>query len=245
MKSLEQFAILSDSNSSSARATERCHLDDAYRDRAINVLGDLSEVVTSSIVPNLENYQSRWHPSGFMVFALGKHELGFLRLHVWPDFPRQAAPKGDTIHDHAWFIASLALATYRDAMYEVSASTIVPTEEVIPTDLLRVYSALYHPDGSQTVRTDGSCVKATVAKRRVVPAGASHTIEPGIFHRPEIPDEDFAATLVLSSFRTKPDGPYFLANDDVGTSYNVRPNATLEQINSVKAALLMGEVAGS
>jgi hypothetical protein len=153
-----------------------------------------------SIITNLETTRSVWHPSGFMIFTLGKHpELGFLRLHVWPDLLRQAAPKGDKIHDHSWPIASLAVAgTYIDEIYDISDTTHVPVDKDAPDGLLRLYTAPYRPNGSQILHTDGRCVQAVPIERRTVPHSEFHTIEPGVFHRPEISVGDFAATLVLA-----------------------------------------------
>lgn len=241
MKTLDQFGIIPDLNTSPARSPLWSKLDHStHSEQALNMLSEIARVLQPTVATQLATYGGRWHPAGFMIFGLGRHpELGFLRLHVWPDIPRDAAPKGETIHDHSWSIASLALAgTYRDSIYAVEEQGSVDTTEPLPTGVLRVFTAPYRSDGSQTIHTDGSCVTADAVLERSVPASQPHTIEPGVFHRPTIPCEDFAATLVFSGYRALPTGAYFLAESLSGTSHERRPVTTPAQLDSISVSLL-------
>ena len=73
----------------------------------------------------LSSLESRWHPNGFAVFHLNDHhELGNLRLHIWPDTARVNRPGGAPIHTHAWHLCSRVLSgTYTETIYEIGRAS--------------------------------------------------------------------------------------------------------------------------
>lgn len=68
----------------------------------------------------LASLEARWHPNGFAVFHIHEdHDLGNLRLHIWPDTARVNRPGGAPIHTHAWHLCSRVLSgTYTETIYE-------------------------------------------------------------------------------------------------------------------------------
>lgn len=171
--------------------------------RAKILLDSLSDEVLREIVPHLEQQSGRWHPTGFMVFPLGIHkELGSLRLHIWPKGLRRVAPKGDTIHDHSWHLASRVLVgVYNEEFYSVEESDTLPDTEYARREsgLLRVFRTDYNPGSADVLITDGACVKVKLVEPRSIKAGNLHTIEAGVFHRHTILQDELAAALVLNS----------------------------------------------
>jgi hypothetical protein len=185
-----------------------------------SLLPDLADAVRDSTIRDLDSVYGRWHPSGFMVFPLGTHpELGTLRLHIWPAGKRRRQIKGrgylgsglydGDIHNHMWHIKSMTLASYQDRFYETErrgspGHTVDLYEE---PDVFRVYRVAYESDQPETLTTDGSCVRAASILDRSLRADEMHEIEVGQYHAPVLPDDEFGATLVISSFRVAADGP--------------------------------------
>lgn len=213
--------------------------------KLLMVLGD---VVMSEIVPELEEYYGRWHPSGFMVYQLGSHDkLGLLRLHIWPEGLRRRAIKGvgrlgdiydGDIHNHAWNLSSLALRYYCDNMYEVTDINEIDltNEEIIERELFRVYNVTYEENVSQALTPNGRIVKAEISQQRVANQGEIHTIAPGLFHSPTIPISRLGSTLVLDSFRVI-DGPDILVR---GTNDPIRD--TRQTISKDEAILAKNQL---
>lgn len=111
MTAFEQFNIAPPNTISPALVSEWCRLNhDDFSEEAFHVLNGVADYVVTELPQRLDDFLGTWHPSGFMIYQLGTHpELGMLRLHVWPEGERVVGEKGDTIHDHAWYIASVAL----------------------------------------------------------------------------------------------------------------------------------------
>ena len=198
----------------------------------------LSEIVIDEAIPILENYHGKWHPSGFQIYNLGVcPDLGFLRLHVWPADIRKALDKGDTIHDHSWHVASTVLeGQYKDKIYDLQSHGIV-AEKDRQAGSLRVFKAGYNPDGSQVLETDGSVVDASPVQKRTINKGEFHFIEPGVFHKPEIPISESCVTLVINSFRVYPEGPYVLIDDSTEPISEVRQVVSTNEIDLTKELL--------
>lgn len=239
MTSLEQFGIIEPVTSSPALHAETCEMGhDEYIERTSKLLEELGEVVTGTVVPQLENFSGVWHPSGFVVFQLGVHpDFGQLRLHVWPESLRKLGDIGDTIHDHSWHVSSLVLkGVYSDDITDLESVTVDSEEKRRQEGLLHVFEARYsEKDQSIVLATDGDCVRITSRQERHVPEGDTHAIEPRIFHQPTIPSTIGTATLVLNSFRAVEHGPYVLM--DVPNEQQPprgRQPATSEDINSIK-----------
>lgn len=207
-----------------------------------NMLPDLADAVHSSVIRDLENVYGRWHPSGFMVFPLGTHpELGTLRLHIWPEGTRRRQVKGrgyleagiydGDIHNHMWHIKSIALASYRDRFYETERhqSPGPAAERIEQPDLFRVFRVAYESDQPETLTTDGSCVRADSVLNRSLLAGEMHEIEVGQFHAPVLPDDEFGATLVISSFRVDANGPDVLVGGTAQPIIGNRIDVTMQE----------------
>ncbi len=213
MASLEQFGIARSHTTSPALADDRYELGhDAYTEKAFGILHSVSDFVATELPNNLNSFLSAWHPSGFMVYQLGTAEgLGMLRLHVWPDTDRKGSEKGDTIHDHAWHVASLVLkGTYQDTVFDVAQEAAASEHDRKHKGLLRLFDASYKPDASQELTTNGTCVRATPITERTILKGEEHSINPSVFHQPNISSDRSVVTLVLNSFRAYNSGPYVL-----------------------------------
>lgn len=211
--------------------------------RSAEILEPAGEIVASEIIPNLEQYYGRWHPTGFMVYPLGEHpELGSLRLHVWPEGLRVRDSNWDKrkvgdiydgdIHNHGWNISSLAIAGfYSDNFYEIETlpDKNVFDEEVASRGLFRVFEVSYAGENPEALTTDGTTVKAHLDEQRTVQAGELHEIEAGPFHAPTVPEDTLGATLVFSSHRVIPEGPQVLIGGSLGPIVGNRQDISDEE----------------
>lgn len=244
MTSLEQFGIHTGKGPASLQQSERGHLPvQDFFDQAVDLLPAIDETLKSDIVPNLEQHDGRWHPSGYMVYPLGTHsELGSLRFHIWPNGMRlredREGPVRD-VHDHVVHIASIAAkGTYSDNIYRVeSHGNNMSDEEVAANGLLRVFTPPSDKSGSEAMTTDGRVVRAHEIGRRVVPEGDTHTIEVGVFHAPTIPEDEIAATLSFSSFRVGLAGPHILAGGSTEPIVGRKRLVTPDEATMVKEQL--------
>ncbi len=237
MATLEQFGIVASNTVSPALSSERCALEhDAYAEQALEILGRVSDFVSTDLPSTLGSYTSKWHPSGFMVYQLGVSPgMGMLRLHVWPDSERKASEKGDTIHDHAWHVASLVLrGNYTDTIFDIEKEQGVSEEQRRSRGLLRLFDASYNPDASQELTTDGTCVRAKPLLKRIIKEAETHTIQPDIFHQPTISRSQAVATLVLNSFRVHEHGPFVLIDGPSEPIPEVRQSLSEEDLSITK-----------
>ena len=231
MNSLKEYGILPTDT-----ATALLHADDSrispeqFFSESKELLGKLSEVVREEVIPHLEDYEGRWHPSGFMVYALGVHpKLGNLRFHIWPKNLRRRLIKGrgamgdiydGDIHNHAWNIVSFVMEYYSDNFYELKDATTPYNES--NSSLFRVFNVKYGENAEQGLVTEGRCVEASLSKQRVANRGDIHTINTSIFHAPTIPDDMLGSTLVLDSFRVHTEGPDILIGGTTDPIYDTR-----------------------
>lgn len=215
--------------------------------RAPKLLDQLGNVVAAEIIPNLEHYRGRWHPTGFMAYPLGVHpQLGDLRLHIWPKGLRQRrligkGPMGEIhdgdIHDHSWNIVSLVMEFYSDNFYDVSS---VPGESLLEqkdSSRFRVYNVTYAKNGRQGLATSGNCVEAGVKDVRAARRGDFHTIDAGVFHAPTIPEDKLGATLVFSSPRVATSGPDILIAGTKDPIFDIRRVITTAEARLAKSQL--------
>lgn len=141
----------------------------------------------------LASLEGRWHPNGFAVFHLDDdHELGNLRLHIWPDTLRVSRPDGALIHTHAWHLCSRILTgTYTETIYEEANSGMVDAEHS--------YSATinYLVDKNSILDPSTSRLRTTVKIQAA--SGDHHEIAAGIPHETHIPTGSFTATLLFTS----------------------------------------------
>lgn len=165
------------------------------------ILREVSGEVYDQVIPELENYEGKWHPLGFMAWKLGNiATVGTLRLHIWPADLRRESPRGPKIHDHAWHISSLVMdGDYTDTIFDVDEQGVVLSEEERKErGLLRVFSPRFS-DTSAALQTDGTCATAEKVEDRLFKAGSMHSIETGIFHITDIPLGRMVTTLLIES----------------------------------------------
>lgn len=141
----------------------------------------------------LASLESSWHPNGFAVFHLDDdHELGNLRLHIWPDTLRVVRPEGAPIHTHAWNLCSRILTgTYTETIYEETTPEMVAAEHY--------YSATinYLADKNSILDPSAAWLRPTVKVQAA--SGDHHEVAAGIPHETHIPTGDFTATLLFTS----------------------------------------------
>lgn len=244
MKYLEQYGVFSaDAGVLLHNDHNEINSSDFFEQSSL-LLPKLAEVVGSDIVPNLQEYYGRWHPTGFMVYPLGTHAaLGSLRLHVWTKGLRQRDANwnktklddiydGD-IHNHGWNISSLVTA----GMYSDNFYTLSSAEKGTEVDVFKVFEVDYGGDNPEALVTDGTQVAVSLDSSRKVFAGELHEIEAGPFHAPTVPDNTLGATLVFSSKRIIPTGPQILIANAEGPIVGNRQDITPEEKNLAKEQL--------
>jgi len=219
MKALEQYGIAQPTASASMQQSDQYLPVGEFFDHAHELLQPVGEIVQTEIIPSLDEYSGRWHPSGYMVYSLGTHQyLGSLRLHIWPNGMRyresrdvEGVPRD--IHDHVLHIASIALSgVYEDDIYKVErVGRNLTDEQVALGGLLRVFTFPDDNPNTGTLITDGRCVRVTPVEHRIIPESFAHSIEAGVFHAPVIAEDVATATLSFSSNRVNLVGPHILA----------------------------------
>ncbi|MGZ6005473.1 MAG: hypothetical protein ACXWLH_04975 [Candidatus Saccharimonadales bacterium] len=172
---------------------------DDFASNAAELLDQLGPIVIEDVVPDLESHFGRWNPGGFMVFPLGMHSLGSLRLHVWPKNEPRETNDGPSIHSHAWHLSSLILnGLYADTLFDLEVlQDYQPKSGEDP--LPRLYRSQLKADGRDVLVTDGEHVRPIPISDREYVAGEKHFIPAGVPHLPRIPAGQTTATLVIDS----------------------------------------------
>jgi hypothetical protein len=244
-----------------------------YHYIAGNYLDDNIDFVLSERVPRLQAEDGVWHPSGFMVFRLGKHAtLGVLRLHVWPEGFRNREVRGrgnlgdiwdGDIHDHSWYVDGFNITGYRDKLYEVTTARLggqflYSPEEIMQHGFLRQFNAVYLENGQERLQDDrerlrfklhpdlniddkgllwGRGYRARETEQRVFGTGDLHSIDPGVYHAPAIPDDEFAATLAFNSYRVLNTGPNIMIGGSANEYTRPRQSITEGEWDAAKTSL--------
>jgi hypothetical protein len=173
----------------------------------------MEEAVPLGVVANLEKLDARWHPSGFMVFALGyaPGNLGTRRLHIWPEDLRQRENRGLGLiedgkydgddHNHRWGVFSKNIRGYEDDILHVEEQgTDFTARDVVMQGLYWRFRPNYLKEQSvDALVNTGNVVSTSIAEHRQPKTNDFHTILPHVYHRPTIPDDKFAATLVVNT----------------------------------------------
>jgi hypothetical protein len=235
MSNLGEFGILPPRSAVEPRYQERTTIShQEFCKHAGEFLLNLSEIVVSDSIPNLESYPAEWQPMGFQIYNLGIYpELGFLRLHVWPEDSRRATQKTDIIHNHSRHIASTVLSgIYRDSLFDVHR--VVNHEDEPRVGRYTVYGKAINPDQTEALLSEAVLVEASVTENRRITTGNQHFIEPDIFHQTRIPLAESCVTLVFNSFRTRADGPYMLLDEPPSPTAALREAITPEEVDGVK-----------
>jgi hypothetical protein len=208
---------------------------DEFASLALDALMRIKDDLLPNLTAGLHDYFGRWHPSGFLIYQLGIiPDLGMLRLHAWPAFVRKSLDKGDTIHDHAWHIASVVLkGCYSDTIFQIDHE---PDDTERP-NLLTLFDTNYIKTGSQILQPKEGNVVATPIQKRSIPEGSVHTIKPGVFHQPTIDRASSTVTLVLASFRALEQGPHVVFEQNTSSLQESREVPTFDDTESVKSLL--------
>jgi hypothetical protein len=154
---------------------------------------ELSRLVSIGVpwlVETAQRAPSSWHPNGFVVFDLGTHVLGALRLHIWPIGARQLRDDAAHVHTHVWDLCSRVLSgVYREQLYEPVGVDVGDRYQSAEIDYEHDRNTL-EESGIVFLRPTG-----------VVTAnpGQVHTVKAGIPHETKIPEDSYSATLVVIS----------------------------------------------
>lgn len=91
-----------------------------FCDASKRELGLLASTGIPWLVETAQRAMASWHPNGFVVFDLGPHPLGALRLHIWPNGERQLRDDAAHVHTHVWDLCARVLSgIYREQLYEL------------------------------------------------------------------------------------------------------------------------------
>lgn len=200
MISLADFDIRSGSDEQHLQNSTRRILSSAeFFKQAGDVLKVIGPRVLEEVTPELETYQGKWNPGGFMVFPIGVHEeLGSLRFHVWPEGITRESSQGPNIHDHAWFLRSeILLGTYKDTLYGIE--DVGSATEGLTEGTFGLYETARNAGGHDILAKTGRLVKPVPLGDREIEAGGSHDIDLGMYHITTIPDSELAVTLIFDS----------------------------------------------
>ena len=209
MNRLSEFGVTSRTDEQHTVQADQIFIPtNEFASRSQELLDQLGVVVGEDIIPNLEAYFGRWNPGGFMVFPLGMHNLGSVRLHVWPDDEPRETNDGPSIHSHAWHLSSLIMrGVYEDTLFELEVLKEYVSKQG-ENPLPRLYQSQLDVDGRDILVTDGSHVRPIAISERCYKAGEKHFIPMGVPHLPRIPAGQTTATLVV-------DSPAFLETTNV------------------------------
>lgn len=145
------------------------------------------------VIEGLYSLECRWHPNGFAVFHIDDdHELGNLRLHIWPDGERVTRSDDAPIHTHVWHLCSrILVGTYRETIYAESGPDSMDSTE-------------YHSASIDYLHDKDSFTAASNALLRpktttLDSAGTFHLVPAGVPHETLIDDGSFVATLLITS----------------------------------------------
>lgn len=235
MKDLNEYGIMMPRSVNEPRYQERTTIShEEFCSQAGEFLLRLTQPVIDNVVPKLEDYPASWQPMGFQIYDLGIYpELGFLRLHVWPEKVRRAAQRTEIIHNHPRHIGSTVISgTYRDTIFDTRQASSNDANSA--TDLYTVYGKTINSDQTEVLFNEGGTVEAVVKEERIIPEGGQHFIAPGVFHQTKVPLTDSCVTLIFNSFRTGADGPYMLMDEPPVTRPELREPITTEEIEAVK-----------
>lgn len=166
---------------------------DSFCDAARIALRRESDGLLSETLPALKSSQCTWHPNGFAVFHINDHhELGKLRLHIWPSSGRVGRAEAPPIHSHVWHLCSQILAgTYSETLYEESRSGSEQAATYHSADIdYLVNRDAFEPAESTHLRP---------TSKLTVTAGEFHTVQAGVPHETVIGENSFVATLLLTS----------------------------------------------
>lgn len=175
----------------------------------------------SGTIERLIEKECTWHPNGFAVFHIeDHHDLGKLRLHIWPNSKRVTRTNGPPIHSHVWHLCSRVLVgTYGETLY-IEAQPDAGGREYHSADIN------YSLDRNSFSKSGKSHLRAL--EKITVTAGQFHAVQAGIPHETLIDENTFVATLLFTSIPTMERASVFDAETIPASSYT-RPVLTHEE----------------
>lgn len=142
------------------------------------------------LVGTAQRATASWHPNGFVVFDLGPHPLGALRLHIWPTAARQLRDDAAHVHTHVWDLCARVLSgVYREQLYELVGDDAGDGYQSAEID--------YEHDRN-TLEEAGIAFLRPTAVVTANP-GEVHTVKAGTPHETLIRNDSYSATLVVIS----------------------------------------------
>jgi len=161
-----------------------------FCESAERALDELASTGIRSLVRTAQRAPASWHPNGFVVFDLGPHPLGALRLHIWPTGTRQLRDDVAHVHTHVWDLCSRVLSgVYREQLYELVGDDAGDRYQSAEID--------YEHDRNTLEESGVAFLRPTAVV--VANTGEVHTLKAVIAHETLIPDDFHTATLVVIS----------------------------------------------
>ncbi len=129
------------------------------------------------------------HPLGFWHVSLGNTSEGTIRLHLWPRSSRYPQAPHWPIHTHTFDLQSIVLVgSIENRLY---------TTQTAHDGSHRVYEVNYS-EADSVLRDTGRIVQASLSGCSAVTARQGYRVSVSEFHETAVPDNCFAATLVLA-----------------------------------------------
>lgn len=204
---------------------------------SINAETFLRSSVQSVVTTFLSEPQDgSWHPNGFAVFHFGEvPSLGRLRLHVWPRRLRVALKGQPAIHSHPWELCSLVIAgSYRDALYKAREFDKGGSCRLQGFNLQSGIAG----EGDLAAPVP-MWYEVTVVKERTVVEGSFHYLPAGVLHTAEIPDDQFAATLLITGETIDPKKLLLIGSPEFPATRYARPRVSVEELGHIRSNLLV------
>ncbi len=141
----------------------------------------------------LLSLDSTWHPNGFAVFHINdNHDLGKLRLHIWPEVGRITRPDDAPIHTHVWHLCSqILVGAYSETLYATSITGLGETREYHTADID------YLVDRDSFTAPGKALLKPVLTSHSA--GGEFHEVPANVPHETLIGKNSFVATLLLTS----------------------------------------------
>jgi hypothetical protein len=169
-----------------------------WLDSAKKNLAVIAETLRLGLLTSLSTVPARWHPNGFAVFQLGDlGTLGRLRLHIWPTALPRPRAQDSSVHSHAWNLCSLVVGgRYSETLYDHSS------EPSSGASMVNSFNIAYADDPDRL--EPGPTLWLRQLTTESYARGEFHTVAAGRFHRTVIAQDQFAATLLITSSNVTP-----------------------------------------
>src|SRR5690606_15780169 len=146
-----------------------------------------------------------WHPTGFLVLTVWRTEEGALRLHLWPEGPRERGTPCWPVHDHVWDLRSQVLCgEVESRAYEVVDD---PRGEAV------LYAVGYGDGRRSCMRRSARRVRVRAQAPQRVGAGERYAVAAGECHASTVAVGDLAATLAATVDTPRP-WPWVVGDGD-------------------------------